>query len=71
MVLAGGGLNNGMTIGSTDDLGKKIVERPVSIPDFHATIACALGVDPAQELIAGDRPVPLTDRGQPIRELFS
>lgn len=70
MVLAGGGLRNGMTIGETDELGKKIVDRPVSIPDFHATIACAMGMDPSEELYAGDRPVPVTDHGQPIRELF-
>ncbi|MEM7475952.1 MAG: DUF1501 domain-containing protein [Planctomycetota bacterium] len=70
MVLAGGGLRNGITIGATDELGKKIVDRPVSIPDFHATIAYAMGVDPSEELFAGDRPVPLTDHGRPIRELF-
>jgi len=71
MVLAGGGLNNGVTIGQTDELGMKTVAQPVSIPDFHATIACALGIDPAEELYAGERPVPWTDHGQPIAELFS
>ncbi len=70
MVLAGGGLRNGITIGATDELGMKLVGPGVSIPDFHATIACALGIDPSLELYAGDRPVPLTDHGQPIRELF-
>lgn len=71
MVLAGGGLRNGTTIGETDELGAKTLERPVSIPDFHATILAAMGVDPAIEMYAGDRPVPATDHGQPIRELFS
>lgn len=71
VVLAGGGLNNGKTIGVTDELGMKIESRPVSVPDLHATIHCALGIDPAAELFAtGDRPVPITDMGQPIRELF-
>ncbi|MFN7924155.1 MAG: DUF1501 domain-containing protein [Bryobacteraceae bacterium] len=71
MVLAGGGLRTGQVIGRTDEIGKEVVDRPVSIPDFHATIHCALGVDPGKNMYAGDRPVPVTDRGQPIRELFS
>jgi arylsulfatase A-like enzyme len=47
-----------------------IVDRPVSVPDLFATIFCALGIDPAKELYAGDRPVPITDQGEPIREAF-
>jgi hypothetical protein len=69
-LLAGGGLRTGRAIGATDELGKRIAEQPVSVPDLHATIHCALGIDPAAELFDGDRPVPITDRGQPIRELF-
>lgn len=70
VVLAGGGLNNGRMIGETDELGMKIVERPVSVPDVHATVHAALGVDPSKNLYAGNRPVPITDGGRPIRELF-
>ena len=70
-LLAGGGLKLGQAIGETDELGRKIVSRPVSIPDFHATIHHALGIDPSEELYDGERPVPITDRGLPIAELFS
>ena len=71
VALAGGGLNNGKTIGATDELGMTIVERPVSVADLHATIHCALGINPAAELYTPDnRPVPITDGGLPIRELF-
>ena len=70
VVLAGGGLQNGRVIGSTDELGMKIVDRPVSVPDLHATLHWCLGIDPAHELYDGERPVPITDRGRPIRELF-
>jgi hypothetical protein len=69
-LLAGGGLRTGQVIGVTDDLAKAIVERPVSIPDFHATIYAALGINPAKELDAAGRPVPITDHGQAIAELF-
>lgn len=71
IVLAGGGLQNGKTIGVTDELGMNIESRPVSIPDLHATMYWALGIDPGKELYAdGDRPVPITDMGNPVRELF-
>ena len=70
-LLAGGGLKLGQAIGETDELGRKIVSRPVSIPDFHATIHHALGIDPSEELYDGERPVPITDRGERIAELFS
>ena len=69
-LLAGGGLRTSRAIGVTDDFGKRVAERPVSVPDLHATIHCALGIDPAGELYDGDRPVPITDHGRPIRELF-
>jgi len=71
MVLAGGGLKTGQVIGRTGEIGKEVVERKISLPDFHATIHCALGIDPHKNLFAGDRPVPITDRGEPIREVFA
>ena len=71
MVLAGGGLNHRGAIGVTDELSKQVVERPVSIPDFHATIHHALGIDYQTELYDGNRPVPITDGGKPVAELFS
>lgn len=71
IALAGGGLKNGRTIGVTDDLSMAVVERPVSVPDLHATIYAALGINPKENLYAGDRPVPITDGGVPIAELFA
>jgi len=70
MVLAGGGLKTGQAIGTTDELGKKILDTPVSIPDFHATIYTAMGIDPTKELYAGNRPIPITDHGKPVRQCF-
>ncbi len=69
-VLAGGGLKTGQAIGTTDELGKTIAERPVSAQDFHATIHAALGINPSDELYDGERPVPISDGGKPIAELF-
>ena len=71
IALAGGGLKTGKTIGATDELGMSIVDRPVSIPDLHATIYWALGINPFEELYTSDdRPVPITDGGKPVEELF-
>lgn len=69
-VLAGGGLAHRGAWGETDELSKKIVADPVSVPDFFATICAAVGIDHAKNLYDGDRPVPITDMGQPIRTLF-
>jgi hypothetical protein len=66
----GGGLKTGQVIGATDDFGRKVVARPISIPDFHATILASLGVNSDIELYDGDRPIPITDHGVPIQELF-
>lgn len=70
LLLAGGGLKHCGAYGVTDELSKKIVENPVSIPDFHATIHAALGINPSKELMDGSRPIPITDGGQPIAKLF-
>lgn len=69
-VLAGGGLKHCGAYGETDELAKKIVRDPVSVPDFFATIHAAVGVDYAKHLYDGDRPVPVTDNGKPIAALF-
>lgn len=70
-VLAGGGLRTGKVIGETDELGKKVVGPLCTVPDFHATIHATLGINPAKNLFAGDRPVPITDNGKVLRELFA
>lgn len=69
-VLAGGGLRTGKVIGETDDLGRKVVGPLCKVPDFHATIHATLGINPGKNLFAGDRPVPITDNGKVLRELF-
>jgi len=71
LLLAGGGLNHQGYYGTTDEMSKKILENPVSIPDYHATIHAALGIDPSKELFDESRPVPITDGGKPITKLFS
>jgi hypothetical protein len=45
MWLAGGGIRPGTIYGATDDFSYNIVENPVHIRDFHATVLHLLGFD--------------------------
>ena len=70
IVMAGGGLNHGRAVGETDELGREIVHTPVSVADLFATIFSTLKIDPSKELFDGDRPVPISDGGVPVAQLF-
>ena len=43
--MAGGGIRGGTSYGVTDDFGHAVVENPVSVHDFHATILHLLGLN--------------------------
>jgi hypothetical protein len=70
LVLAGGGLRHCGAYGVTNEFSGKPVEHAVSVPDFHATVYAALGINPGKELFNASRPVPITDGGKPIAALF-
>jgi hypothetical protein len=75
-VLAGGGIKTGQVVGKTSEgknPGSEIVDRPVTSPDFVATLCTALGIDIHEEFLApGSRPIPLVDKSaKPITELVS
>jgi len=46
MWLAGGGIPGGVSVGATDELGNRAVERPFHVRNLHATILRRLGLDP-------------------------
>jgi hypothetical protein len=43
--MAGGGVKPGIVYGETDEFGYNIIENPVHINDFHATILNLMGLD--------------------------
>jgi Protein of unknown function (DUF1501) len=45
MFMAGGGFKGGLTYGQTDEIGWGIVDKPVHINDFHATLLHQFGID--------------------------
>ncbi len=73
---AGGGIRTGITVGRTSEgprnPGNTVTERPISSPDYVATLCMALGIDTHQEFHApGARPMPIVDAtANPIRELL-
>ncbi len=69
-MLAGGGLKHRGAWGVTDDLCKEPVEHACGVPDLFATVLADLGINPRKELFDGDRPVPITDQGTPVLQLF-
>ncbi len=71
-MLAGGGIKGGTVYGSTNEKGTEVASNPVSIPDFNATIAYALGL-PQDEIIyaPSGRPFTVADKGRPITSIFA
>ncbi len=71
-LLAGGGIRGGRAFGKTDATGAEVIEDPVSVQDFNATIAYALGLPLERELVSpSGRPFTVADKGTPIRSLFA
>ena len=73
MWMAGGGVQGGQTIGSTDDLGLWAVSDKAHVHDIHASILHAIGLDHmALEFKTGGRlERPTINTGNVIRKLFA
>lgn len=72
VAMAGGGIQAGRVLGSTDPKGeKKEPENPVHVEDLHATILHALGLNPEKQIITPiGRPIALSE-GSVIQELLA
>jgi uncharacterized protein (DUF1501 family) len=73
MVLAGGGVRGGRTVGSTDELGLHAVEDRLHTHDFHATILRLLGLDNMQlTYLHKNRPErPTLNEGAPCEKIIN
>ncbi|MEZ5043630.1 MAG: DUF1501 domain-containing protein [Saprospiraceae bacterium] len=71
--MAGGGIKKGFTFGRTDDFSYNIVENPVHVHDFQATLLHLLGVDHEQLIYKHQgRRFRLTDvHGKVVKEVLS
>jgi Protein of unknown function (DUF1501) len=72
-VVAGGGIKGGQVIGSSGPDGMAVKERPVSVPDFLATVCKGLGVDPMAQNDSGlGRPIRIVDpKAKSIQEVLA
>jgi uncharacterized protein (DUF1501 family) len=72
-VLAGGGIQGGSVIGKTSADGGTVEERPVTVPDFLATVCLALGIDPTGSNLSNvGRPISVVDKAaNPLREILT
>ena len=73
MWMAGGGIKGGVSVGTTDELGSRAVERPLTVKELHATVLHQMGLDPnhlsyfyggLNQKLVGVEPV------EPIREVI-
>ncbi len=72
-VLAGGGIKGGQVVGKTSADGMTVEDRPVTVPDFIATVCSALGIDPTKQNQSNvGRPIRIADAGaKPIKEVLA
>ncbi|MFL2927653.1 MAG: DUF1501 domain-containing protein [Opitutales bacterium] len=71
-VLAGGGFKGGYIHGKTSDGAEEVVEGSMTIPDFNATIAYALGIPVDYVLYSPTvRPFTVAHKGKPQLGLLS
>ena len=72
VALSGGGTRGGVVVGETDELGKEIVDRPLSIADLFQTLSHLIGFDPDETIYQRERPVILVDpEGSLIPEVLA
>ena len=68
--MGGGGVKTGLVIGSSDKYGAVPADRPVSVPDFVATVYHVLGLDAKAVFMAQGRPMKMLPEGSVVDELF-
>jgi hypothetical protein len=73
-LLIGGGIKGGRVVGKTNETAAEVVDRPVTIGDFLATICRVLHIDHAKENrpTGVNRPIRIVDKAEnPLTELLS
>lgn len=72
LAFGGCGLKEGLVIGSTNENGTELKDRPVTIHDLFCTFYKTLGINPHKELEFENRPIPFVEDklGKPMEEVF-
>lgn len=68
-MLIGGGVKGGQVVGATDGQGRDVIDRPISVKDFMATICRLLRIDYSKEVTTPNgRPIRIVDKGERVIE---
>ena len=71
-LIAGAGIKGGYVHGASDDRGHFVEDDEVTVEDFNATIAHALGISTERiEYSSSKRPFKIAADGVPVKELFT
>lgn len=71
-LLAGGGIKGGYKHGETDATGNRVRKDPVTVQDFNATIAKAMGLPHDLVIMSpSKRPFKIADKGTPVDDVFA
>jgi len=71
VLMAGGGMQKGMTYGTSNATASEPENNPVSVEDWAATIYNRLGIVSDKELMAaGDRPIEIVDGGNVLQDII-
>ncbi len=73
--MAGGGMKPGLVHGATDELGDRVTQNPVGVPDLHATILHQLGIDHDRLSVnvhgLEEKPIATNQKGRVIKEILA
>ncbi len=71
-VFAGGGVKGGFVYGASDEGGREVADKQVTVQDYLSTVGYAMGL-PVDEVVMSpsNRPFTVGDKGKPILELFA
>ncbi|MFZ5833392.1 MAG: DUF1501 domain-containing protein [Planctomycetota bacterium] len=71
VMLAGGGIQRGLVLGSSDATAAEVEDLPVSPADLFATVYHLLGIEYEKKILApGDRPIDIVREGRLREELL-
>ena len=71
VMLCGGGLPQGIVLGSSDRIGESPRDNPITPSDLIRTLLIRLGIQPDRMLVTPDgRPIPINQHGKPIDALL-
>lgn len=72
VVMAGGGLKQGFSYGTSDSLAMEPDENPVSPQDLAHTMYSLMGIEPEKRLVTSDlRPVDIVNGGTLLRDIIA